>query len=100
MFGTWGDTIRALLPLGVTGNTPDFGSGESWFEPRRGNSRDPCFDIEAGVFRCETRRRCVLRPLRAVSAGHAAIAPSTAASSARRDTPSRARIARPWITVA
>src|SRR2546430_13268392 len=28
----------ALLPLGVTGNTPDSGSGESWFEPRRGNS--------------------------------------------------------------
>jgi hypothetical protein len=27
------------LPLGVTGNTPDSGSGESWFEPRRGNSR-------------------------------------------------------------
>ena len=30
------------LPLGVTGNTPDSGSGESWFEPRRGNlKRDP-----------------------------------------------------------
>src|SRR6267143_3940800 len=27
------------LPLGVTGNTPDSGSGESWFEPRRGNSK-------------------------------------------------------------
>src|SRR5229473_3195294 len=27
------------VPLGVTGNTPDSGSGESWFEPRRGNSR-------------------------------------------------------------
>src|SRR5204862_5669304 len=26
-----------LLPLGVTGNTPDSGSGESWFDPRRGN---------------------------------------------------------------
>ena len=26
------------LPLGVTGNTPDSGSGESWFEPRRGNA--------------------------------------------------------------
>ena len=26
------------LPLGVIGNTPDSGSGESWFEPRRGNS--------------------------------------------------------------
>jgi hypothetical protein len=26
-----------FLPLGVTGNTPDSGSGESWFEPRRGN---------------------------------------------------------------
>src|SRR5258708_24206011 len=28
-----------FLPLGVTGNTPDSGSGESWFDPRRGNSR-------------------------------------------------------------
>src|SRR6059036_985708 len=27
------------VPLGVTGNTPDSGSGESWFEPRRGNSK-------------------------------------------------------------
>jgi hypothetical protein len=25
------------LPLGVTGNTSDSGSEESWFEPRRGN---------------------------------------------------------------
>src|SRR6266550_1688226 len=25
------------MPLGVTGNTPDSGSGESWFDPRRGN---------------------------------------------------------------
>jgi hypothetical protein len=30
--------IYRHLPLGVTGNTPDSGSGESWFEPRRGNS--------------------------------------------------------------
>ena len=29
----------SILPLGVTGNTPDSGSGESWFEPRRGNSK-------------------------------------------------------------
>jgi hypothetical protein len=29
--------LKAALPLGVTGNTPDSGSGESWFEPRRGN---------------------------------------------------------------
>ena len=28
---------RRFLPLGVTGNTPDSGSGESWFDPRRGN---------------------------------------------------------------
>jgi hypothetical protein len=27
-----------LMPLGVTGNTSDSGSEESWFEPRRGNS--------------------------------------------------------------
>ena len=29
--------VADVLPLGVTGNTPDSGSGESWFEPRRGN---------------------------------------------------------------
>jgi hypothetical protein len=29
------------LPLGVTGNTPDSGSGESWFDPRRGNCEGP-----------------------------------------------------------
>src|SRR5437899_1790330 len=27
------------VPLGVIGNTPDSGSGESWFDPRRGNSK-------------------------------------------------------------
>ena len=32
-----------FLPLGVTGNTPDSGSGESWFEPRRGNSKARCY---------------------------------------------------------
>src|SRR6185369_14397027 len=31
------DLLLPPLPLGVTGNTPDSGSGESWFEPRRGN---------------------------------------------------------------
>ena len=31
--------FSGFLPLGVTGNTPDSGSGESWFEPRRGNSK-------------------------------------------------------------
>jgi hypothetical protein len=29
-----------MMPLGVTGNTSDSGSEESWFEPRRGNSKD------------------------------------------------------------
>jgi hypothetical protein len=28
------------MPLGVTGNTSDSGSEESWFEPRRGNYRE------------------------------------------------------------
>jgi hypothetical protein len=32
----------AKMPLGVTGNTSDSGSEESWFEPRRGNSRPVC----------------------------------------------------------
>src|SRR5882762_8375938 len=32
-------TSSRTVPLGVTGNTPDSGSGESWFEPRRGNSK-------------------------------------------------------------
>src|SRR5438094_465043 len=31
--------VLVPMPLGVTGNTPDSGSGESWFEPRRGNSK-------------------------------------------------------------
>ena len=30
------------MPLGVTGNTPDSGSGESWFDPRRGNLVTEC----------------------------------------------------------
>ena len=34
-----GDSGADKLPLGVTGNTPDSGSGESWFDPRRGNSK-------------------------------------------------------------
>ena len=34
------------MPLGVTGNTPDSGSGESWFDPRRGNETPAL----AGVF--------------------------------------------------
>src|SRR5438552_12965339 len=42
------------VPLGVTGNTPDSGSGESWFEPRRGNqSRSEVlrlFDCPSGLF--------------------------------------------------
>src|SRR3954452_17378264 len=33
--------VPASLPLGVTGNTPDSGSGESWFDPRRGNLQGP-----------------------------------------------------------
>src|SRR5207247_11458730 len=44
----------SILPLGVTGNTPDSGSGESWFEPRRGNqSRSEVlrlFDCPSGLF--------------------------------------------------
>src|SRR2546425_3529603 len=43
---------RLTLPLGVTGNTPDSGSGESWFDPRRGNSK-----------REATMSRVALRPL-------------------------------------
>ena len=30
--------LGGKVPLGVTGNTSDSGSEESWFEPRRGNS--------------------------------------------------------------
>jgi hypothetical protein len=32
--------MGATMPLGVIGNTPDSGSGESWFEPRRGNWKE------------------------------------------------------------
>src|SRR6476646_3295117 len=42
---------RALLPLGVTGNTPDSGSGESWFDPRRGNSEPDITLCAVGLFR-------------------------------------------------
>ncbi len=35
--GTDRGSRKSTLPLGVIGNTPDSGSGESWFEPRRGN---------------------------------------------------------------
>src|SRR5215208_4904639 len=42
-----------LLPLGVTGNTPDSGSGESWFDPRRGNSNG---SLAAAVFCCPSWR--------------------------------------------
>src|SRR5437868_880645 len=38
------------LPLGVTGNTPDSGSGESWFEPRRGNFEGPPGDRRRPFF--------------------------------------------------
>ena len=34
--GRW-KVETVAVPLGVIGNTPDSGSGESWFEPRRGN---------------------------------------------------------------
>src|SRR6266487_3236559 len=37
--GTRQPTPVVTLPLGVIGNTPDSGSGESWFDPRRGNSK-------------------------------------------------------------
>ena len=39
------------LPLGVTGNTPDSGSGESWFEPRRGNSKARTTSVVPGLLR-------------------------------------------------
>src|SRR5690348_17463610 len=48
------DYFGGTLPLGVTGNTPDSGSGESWFEPRRGNLdrravRPPVFVCPSGL---------------------------------------------------
>ncbi len=49
-----------FLPLGVTGNTPDSGSGESWFEPRRGNlKRDATMSrVALPVFSPECHRFC------------------------------------------
>src|SRR6185312_5614739 len=44
------------LPLGVTGNTPDSGSGESWFDPRRGNFEGP---LNAALRRFPSRRSSV-----------------------------------------
>ena len=56
----------SILPLGVTGNTPDSGSGESWFEPRRGNqSRSEVlrlFDCPSGLF--APCLRCGVEPRR------------------------------------
>src|SRR5207302_9675526 len=43
-------TCNCSLPLGVTGNTPDSGSGESWFEPRRGNFEGPPGDRRRPFF--------------------------------------------------
>jgi hypothetical protein len=44
-----------IVPLGVTGNTPDSGSGESWFDPRRGNSVNAhpasSYDVACFAFR-------------------------------------------------
>src|SRR4249919_3461866 len=40
-----------FLPLGVTGNTPDSGSGESWFDPRRGNLKPDNALCAVGLFR-------------------------------------------------
>src|SRR5207244_1998742 len=52
--------ILGALPLGVTGNTPDSGSGESWFEPRRGNSkRDATMSrVALHVFPSDCHRFC------------------------------------------
>ena len=62
------------MPLGVTGNTSDSGSEESWFEPRRGNSKaGKRFDASGlcrcqavGQFRCQflTRKRRESFPIR------------------------------------
>jgi hypothetical protein len=35
-----------LMPLGVTGNTPASGAGESWFDPRRGNCKISSYSNE------------------------------------------------------
>src|SRR5256886_15921196 len=56
------------LPLGVTGNTPDSGSGESWFEPRRGNSKRDATMSRVAL--------CTLRPRRSsLAAGFYLLSP-------------------------
>ena len=40
-------TAEIVMPLGVTGNTPASGAGESWFDPRRGNC-----NARIGLRRC------------------------------------------------
>ena len=60
--------LHVPLPLGVTGNTPDSGSGESWFDPRRGNSLETAprdFGRWGAVFVCgrlADRWACAGRP--------------------------------------
>src|SRR6266581_9167590 len=44
-----------ILPLGVIGNTPDSGSGESWFDPRRGNFEARCDNTSCRVSRSSLR---------------------------------------------
>src|SRR5512141_2615462 len=60
--------FEAFLPLGVTGNTPDSGSGESWFDPRRGNwKRDERLPLVAlfvsGRFAPVRLFLCLFRPV-------------------------------------
>ena len=49
-FGDAVGVVWEALPLGVTGNTPDSGSGESWFDPRRGNSSRTQLTARRGSF--------------------------------------------------
>src|SRR5690348_5719643 len=47
-------TAEIVMPLGVTGNTPASGAGESWFDPRRGNC-----NARIGLRRCGRLHRIV-----------------------------------------
>src|SRR2546429_3915394 len=89
------------LPLGVTGNTPDSGSGESWFEPRRGNFEGPPGDRRRPFFVAPLRLSALLRFDRlALRARLIYDAHHMSAATAGRTAPSRKEVTHERIVAA
>ena len=49
--------VKVLMTHGVIGNTSDFGSAESWFEPRWVNKRSES-ESESGEESCRSCKSC------------------------------------------